>query len=31
MRRLGEIFATHAREGRVAFPYEAIVWYGHLA
>jgi SAM-dependent methyltransferase len=31
LRRLHEIFAAHARSGRVAFPYETIVWYGRLA
>jgi SAM-dependent methyltransferase len=31
MKRLGEIFAKHAKKGQVAFPYEAIVWYGRLA
>jgi ubiquinone/menaquinone biosynthesis C-methylase UbiE len=31
MKRLGEIFAKHARKGKVAFPYEAVVWYGRLA
>ena len=31
MQRLTEIFAKHASGGRVAFPYETVVWYGHLA
>jgi SAM-dependent methyltransferase len=31
MQRLGELFARHARDGRVAFPYDTIVWYGRLA
>jgi SAM-dependent methyltransferase len=31
MQRVSEIFARHARDGRVTFPYETIVWYGHLA
>jgi SAM-dependent methyltransferase len=30
LRRLAEIFATHARGGTVAFEYEALVWYGRL-
>lgn len=31
MQRLAEIFATHASGGHIAFRYETIVWYGHLA
>lgn len=31
MRRLGEIFLTHVREGQVTFAYETVVWYGRLA
>jgi hypothetical protein len=31
MRRLGEIFAVHAREGHVTFAYDAVAWYGRLA
>lgn len=31
MERLTEIFAKHASGGRVAFPYETVVWYGRLA
>jgi len=30
LRRLAEIFATHAREGLVTFAYETVVWYGRL-
>jgi hypothetical protein len=30
LRRLAEIFATHARESLVTFSYETVVWYGRL-
>jgi SAM-dependent methyltransferase len=31
MQRLAEIFAAHARGGRVTFAYETVAWYGRLA
>jgi hypothetical protein len=31
MRAVEEIFAAHARDRRVTFQYETIVWYGRLA
>ncbi len=30
LRRLAEIFATHAREGLVTFSYQTVVWHGRL-
>jgi SAM-dependent methyltransferase len=30
LRRLGEIFAAHARDGAVTFAYDTVVWYGPI-
>ncbi len=30
MRRLAQIFATHAREGVVPFAYDTVIWYGAI-